>query len=584
MNEWKLIGIHVKKHWWRYLLGIVALYAVDALNVYIPQYTGIVTDGLQNHSMDWAGIVRIAWIILGLGAAIAVGRFFWRLFIFGSARKIERQMQNDLFSHLETLSTRYYLEHKTGDLMAHFTSDLATVRMTMGPTVVTAFDATVMLILVLVKMISYVSLKLTVVAVIPLVLICFGDYVYGKKMHKAYFEKQTAFSTLTDQAQESISGIRVIKAFVQEKKELWAFAKTNAMNQDKNMRVVRMQALFMPLLDLVVGISGLFALFYGGYLALTGEITLGRFVAFQQYINMLVWPMIAAGECITQGSQGLASLKRIVTIMKEEPEIKDGDMVQDIRELKGEIDFNQLSFTYPGADHASMKDISFHVNAGETVAIIGHTGSGKSTLANLMLHLYDVGQNMIRYDGHSMYEIPLSVLRTQIAYVPQDSFLYSDSIARNIAFGKKESSQNEIEEAAKNAVIHDNIIDFPMGYETVVGERGVTLSGGQKQRTSIARAFLKDAPILILDDALSAVDTNTEEQILSNIKRIRQGKTTLIIAHRISTIQHADHICVLEDGKLAEYGTHEELIALEGIYEDIYRKQQLEAELESGDL
>ncbi len=581
MMELKFIRPYVKRYGLQYLIGIVALLLVDALNVYIPRFTGQITDGLETHSIGMNEIWFLIAKILLFGVFIALGRFAWRYFILGPARSIERELRDDMFGHLETLSMRYFNEHKTGDLMAHFTNDLASIRMFLGFTIITAFDASVMLVLVLAQMILYVSPKLTVVAVLPLILIMFGDYYYGKVMHRKFLEKQQAFSDLTDQVQESVSGIRVIKAFVQERKELAAFARMNLFNQEKNLSVVKLYSLFLPLLDLVIGASGLLTLLYGGYLAIAGEITLGQFVAFNQYISMLVWPMFAAGDCITYISQGLASLKRIIVIFHEKPEIVDGfDVDRTIESLTGEIDLKGLTFSYPDQDHMSVLDqIDLHVEAGETLAIIGRTGSGKSTLANLLLRLYDTEPGMIRMDGHPIKEIPLAVLRENIAYVPQDNFLFSDTLENNIAFGIKKD-RKEIEQAAKDACIHDNIMEFPDGYSTIVGERGVTISGGQKQRSSIARALLKNAPILILDDALSAVDTDTEEQILHNLRRNRAGKTTLIIAHRISTIQNADHILVLDEGRAAEYGTHDQLMEKNGIYRSIYDKQQLEKQLQ----
>lgn len=580
MKELKFISRYVRRHGLQYILGIAALFAVDIMNVYIPQFTGEITDGLEAGSIGMDGVWHLVIRILLLGTGMALGRFGWRFFLFGASRSIEKELRGDMFAHLELLSMRYFNEHKTGDLMAHFTNDLAAVRMFLGPTVITAFDASVMLIMVLAKMMFYVNVRLTVVAVIPLILIMFGDYFYGKIMHKRFLEKQEAFSGLTDQVQEAVSGIRVIKAFVQERKELAAFARTNRNNQEKNLGVVRAQALFMPLLDLIIGVSGLLTLLYGGYLAIAGEITLGQFVAFNQYVAMLVWPMLAAGECITFVSQGMASLKRVMVIFEEKPDITDSEDVKKIEKLEGEIDLDRLTFAYPDQeDIPVLEGIQVHVEKGSTLAVLGRTGSGKSTLANLLLRLYNTRSDMIRIDGHSLYEIPLSVLRRDIAYVPQDNFLFSDTLENNIAFGAELRDKAAIYRAAKNACIHSNIMDFPAGYDTMVGERGVTLSGGQKQRSAIARALLKDAPILILDDALSAVDTDTEEQILHNLRENRAGKTTLIIAHRISTIQNADHILVLEEGRGVEYGTHQELMNKGGIYRNIYEKQQLEKQL-----
>lgn len=580
MQQIKFIFTYIKRHKWHYLAGIATLFAVDFLNLLIPKFTGTITDGLTGHTMDMQGVTAVLVQILAVGAMLAAGRFLWRYFLFGSARQIQYELRNEMFGHLEQMSVEYYNEHKTGDLMSRFINDLNAVRMAIGPAVISAFDATVMAVMVIAQMMYYVNVKLTLLAIIPMFFIAVGELYYGGLMEKRFREKQEAFSELTDQVQESISGVRVIKAFVQERAEQKAFAKANAFAMEKNLKVVKLQAVVMPLLDVVIGVSSLLTLLYGGYLALTGEISLGRFVAFNQYIAMLVWPMLAAGESITMLSQGLASIRRIQEVFEEKPEIFDRDGVEVPERIRGEISFRNLTFMHSGHSEPTLKNISLEVPAGTTLAIVGRTGNGKSTLVNLLLHLYNTKNGMIFIDGRDINSIPLKTLRENIAYVPQDNFLFSDTLKHNIAFGVETEDMELITRATRAACIHENIVTFPDGYETIVGERGVTLSGGQKQRSSIARALLKESPILILDDALSAVDTDTEEQILRNLKKNREGKTTLIIAHRISTIQSADIILVLEDGEAAECGSHQELIALGGIYKGMYDKQQLEAQLE----
>lgn len=578
MSSFKFILKYIMKHKWKYLFGIITLFVVDFANLYIPKLTGTITDGLMAHSIDMNGVLFYIACILGVGALLAIGRFLWRYFLFGAARSIEKEIRNEMFDHLEKMSVEYYNEHKTGDLMTRFTSDLNSARMAIGPAVICAFDASVMLIMVISQMLFYVSIKLTLVAVIPMILITVGELYYGKVIRPKYKARQEAVSELTDYVQESISGIRVIKAFVIERAELRAFAKRNANAKDKNLKVIRIQTFVMPLLDVIIGISSLVTLIYGGYLAITGEITLGRFIAFNQYIGMLVWPMLACGDAITMFSQGGASISRIQDIFEEKPEIFDDENVENVQVIKGDIEFKNLTFAHKGSVEPVLTDINLKVGAGTTLAVIGRTGNGKSTLVNLLLHLYNTKPGMILIDGIDINNIPLKTLRENIAYVPQDNFLFSDTLRSNIAFGADDNME-EIQKATKAACIHENIISFPDGYETIVGERGVTLSGGQKQRSSIARALMKNSPILILDDSLSAVDTDTEERILKNLKINRKGKTTIIIAHRISTIQSADVIMVLEDGKAVEVGNHSQLMAMGGIYKDMFEKQQLEAKI-----
>ena len=577
MQSFQFILQYVKRHRLRYFAGIITLFVVDFANIFIPKLTGTITDGLASHTFAWTDVRSCLAAVLILGITLSAGRFLWRYFLFGASRAIEKELRNDMFAHLEKMSVEYYNEHKTGDLMTRFTSDLGAVRMAIGPAVICVFDASVMTVMVIFLLLFYVNVQLSLLAVLPMLLICFGEIYYGKIMHKRFLARQQAVSDLTDFVQESFSGVRVIKAFVRERAELYAFLRQNGNAMDKNLRVAKLQAIVMPLLDVIIGLSTLVTLIYGGYLALLGDITLGRFVAFHQYVNMLVWPMIACGDAIHMFSQGGASIGRIREVFEEQPEIFDKKEVSAPASIDGRITFSHLTFTHRGQNEPTLRDLNLDVPAGTTLAIIGRTGNGKSTLVNLLLHLYNTESGMIFIDGTDINDIPLKTLREHIAYVPQDNFLFSDTLKSNIAFGAADEDMDAIVQATRAACIHDSIVQFPDGYETVVGERGVTLSGGQKQRSSIARALLKNAPILILDDALSAVDTDTEEHILHNLKENRAGKTTILIAHRISTIQHADLILVLEDGAAAEIGNHDSLMEADGIYREMFEQQQLEA-------
>lgn len=602
MKSIKFVSNYIYRHRFRYIAGIITLFIVDFANLFIPKLTGSITDGLTARILDWDGVVKLLIGILALGLTLAIGRFLWRYFLFGCARMIEMEIRNDMFAHLEEMSVEYYNEHKTGDLMTRFTSDLNAVRMAIGPAVIAMFDAVVMTVMVIAQMMTYVNVKLTLLTLIPMLIICLGEIYYGKIMHPKYLTRQEAVSDLTDYVQESFSGVRVIKAFVRERAQLKEFAKVNANTRDKTLNVVKLQSIIIPLLDVVIGLSSLITLIYGGYLALVGDITLGRFVAFNQYIGMLVWPMLACGDAINMFSQGFASADRIKQVFDEKPEITDAlvmgnaasstantpaknasdlslnsDSQSTPFQIRGEITFSHLTFLHKGHTEPTIKDLNLKVPVGTTLAIIGRTGNGKSTLVNLLLRLYNTKPGMILIDGRDINTIPLKELRENIAYVPQDNFLFSDTLKSNIAFGAEDEDMDRIVRATRDACIHDSIAAFPDGYETIVGERGVTLSGGQKQRSSIARALMKNAPILILDDALSAVDTDTEEHILHNLKKNRQGMTTILIAHRISTIQNADMILVLEDGEAKEVGNHAQLMEKHGIYRDMFEKQQLEA-------
>ena len=594
---------------WHYLMGICVLLLVDLAGLYIPQFTGEIIDGLSSGSLTDVKPLLLSILVAGL--IMTVGRFGWRYFIVGASRGIEYQMRNDMFAHLETLSAKFYNSHKTGDLMAHFTNDLQAVRMAVGMAVITAFDAVIMTIMVLVKMIVYVDLRLTIFAFIPLTLVAVGCYFFGIESKKRQLARQQAFSDLSDKVQESLAGIRVLKAFVQEEKDLESFDAASKNSMDKTLSTVKLRVIMGPFLDAVTGISLLLTLIFGGRMVLAGQVSIGQFVAFNSYIGMLVWPMIACGDSINNFTQAAAAFHRIKAIFQETPDIID-IYPEDLPELnklkenpelikqyprmeeydvhiKGDIDIKDLTFTYPDGEYPVLSHVNLHIAQGEMLGILARTGSGKSTLADLLLRVFDCEKGAILLDGKPIDEFPLEVLHRDVAYVPQDNFLFSDTLEENIAFGLEEriadhpELRERIHQAAKDACIHDNIMDFPENYLTLVGERGVTLSGGQKQRSSIARALLKDSAVLILDDSLSAVDTDTEEMILDNLMRLRKGKTTIVIAHRISTLQQADHVAVLEEGVLAEYGTHQELLEKGGFYAHIYEKQQLEEELAATD-
>ena len=623
MNQAPTLGSYLKKYWGQYAGGLLCLLAVDFLELYIPQLTGAITDGLTAGNFPLSILLRDVLLIILIAAGAALMRFGWRVLMFGASRRVERDLREDLYRKLTGLSNRFFQHQKTGDLMAYFSNDMDAIRMAVGPGILTTFDAIVMTLMVVIKMIVYVDLKLTLLAMLPLLVILFGGSQYGKAISRRYDRKQAVFGKLTDFVQESVSGIRIVKAFVQEARDMEAFEKVSRENQEANLHVVKLRAIVLPLLDGLIGVASGLTLLYGGYLVIQGDITLGKFVAFNTYVMTLVWPMIAAGESITMLSQGGASWKRVRALFAETPEVvDDGHTDSSITSMGSSVEFRDLRFRYADGLPEVFTGFTADIPAGATIGILGRTGSGKSTLVSLLTRLYNVAPGQIFIGGQDIRSIPLSVLRENIACVPQENLLFSDTIQSNIAFGtrtidkmppleqkpmkvfirgteaaeewvEQEMSQRESENdrywndldavmaAAKDADVHDNIMDFPHQYATVVGERGVTLSGGQKQRTAIARGLMKDAQILILDDALSAVDTDTEARILSALKARRAGKTTILITHRISTVQNADQILLIENGICAESGTHQELLAQGGSYAKLYEQQQLELQLQA---
>jgi len=563
-----------------YVIGIGSLIVVDIIQLYLPILVGNTIDGLKNTNYKTEDLIRQALIILGIGVMLFGGRFLWRYFIFNSSRKIEYYLRNDLFSNLETLSLNYFNKNKTGDLMSYFTNDLGAVRQAIGPGFMMALDAIVLTIFVIYNMITYVNLQLTLISFIPLPVITIGALFFGKILQERFKEKQEAFSNLSDFSQESISGIRVLKAFVQETKEIKAFNEVNKNNMDKNIKLIKIFGVLFPLVEIIAGISFMITLFYGGYLAIINKITLGQFVAFNQYIGTLIWPMIASGWVINIISQGSASYKRIKEVLNTKTDIFDEPDLKSEKPLKGSVEIKNLSFKYENTNNYQLKDINLFIAAGKTLAIVGKTGSGKSTLVNILVRLYNPPFGTVFIDGKEIYSISLKDLRQFMGIVCQDNVLFSDTIKNNIGFGTAPLSEEDVIESSRLANVYNNIIEFPNKFNTIIGEKGITLSGGQRQRICIARTLITKPEILILDDSLSSVDTETESLIINNLKELRKNKTTIIVAHRLSTIQFADHILVLDEGKIVEYGTHEDLLAKNGIYHNIYTKQQIEKIIE----
>lgn len=579
MNQKELLKRYVMKYKWFYIFGVLILLLVDYMQLFIPKIIGMVTDGIKDGSMASEGIITMVMTLIGVTLVMALSRIGWRYCIIGSSKKIERDLRADLFEKWVELDAQYFNAHKTGNLMAYATNDLNAIRMMVGPGVITIFDAVIMTFLVIGQMAFDINLQLTLVAIIPMPFIAWGSYYFGKIIKRRFKIKQEAFALLSDKVQEAFSGIKVIKSFVQEYYDLKDFDVIAEDNYDKNLKLAKLSAFLNPLVIFLVGTSLLISIGYGGYLTMVNEITIGEFVAFNQYILMLSWPMQAIAMGINTFAQGSASVKRIDEVLQVQAVVQDEEGAKALEQVEGNIKLSHLNFNFPDNNQQGLIDVNLDIKKGETLAILGRTGSGKSTLVNLLLRIYNAPEGSIYIDGKDIMKATVQSVREHIAYVPQDNFLFSDTIASNIAFGADHLTKEQIEEAARKADVHRNIMDFPEKYDTVVGERGTTLSGGQKQRVSIARALILDAPILILDDSLSAVDTKTEELILENLKEVREGKTNIIIAHRISTVRHADHIVVLEEGRVAEYGNHESLLEMQGIYADMYEKQQLEEEL-----
>lgn len=583
MKQLAIVMDFLRKNKWRYLAGIGFLIAVDGIQLVTPKIIGRVADQFQNGTLIRSDLVMYAAVIIGLAIMTAIGRYGWRMKVMGAARLMDFDLRNKLFLKLQSLSTEYFNKHKTGDLMAHSTNDIQAVRMASGNGIVMSVDAVFLTTMTVFIMARTIDWRLTLITLIPLPFLVTAVIFFGREIHRRFREVQESFSQLTDRVQENLAGIRVVKSFVQEDEEIKAFEASNMHNVRMNLRLVRVWGLFFPLIQFISALCYLSVIAYGGRLVVGARISLGDFVAFTNYLGLLIWPMMAIGWVINMIQRGLASLERLNVIFGENPDVFDGPDVLDVEEVRGDVSVRDLTFAYPGAQEPALKGISLDIKNGRTLAVVGRTGSGKTTLANLLLRLYNPPAGTVLVDGNDVNRIPLKTLRESIGCVPQDNFLFSTTIRENIGFAGTDYSDEQIESAARKAQVYDNIIEFPDRFGTMVGERGVTLSGGQKQRVGIARALIKDPRILILDDCLSAVDTQTEEAILSELKREMAGRTSIIISHRISSIKDSDEIIVLDGGRIIERGTHESLLAQHGLYWDLYQKQLLEEELAQAD-
>ena len=592
-----LFGKHINRYYLKHLpallLGVLSLVMIDFLQLEIPRLYGMVINGIDNgfvlvgdteriFDMDFL-LDEICLPMIAIIVCMAFGRFLWRICFFGSGIKVETHLRGRMFDRCKDLSRQYYQVNKVGTLMSYFTNDLETVQDCFGSGILMFADALFLGVLALYKMFR-MNLFLTLFALIPMAFLLVISAIVGHSLEKKWDERQEAFSALSDFSQEGFSGIAVIKAFVKEAVQLMAFRKLNKQNEQVNVEFTKISTLFNILVTLFVESVICVILGYGGYLVYTDAFNAGQLVEFIGYFTSIVWPIMAISQLIEMRARGKASLKRIGELLDTPVDVADKPgVVEPDAPLAGNIEMRHLTFRYPGGSYDSLTDVSFTIKAGENVGIIGKTGSGKTTLVDLLLRTYNVPDGTVFLDGYDVNDIPIRTVRKYAAYVPQDNFLFSDTIANNIAFASDTTEQGVIEEAARLSDVHDNIAEFTEGYATVLGERGVTVSGGQKQRISIARALMKDANILILDDAVSAVDLHTEKAILENLRRIRKGKTTILIAHRISTVEGMDKILFLDDGRVTAVGTHAELLNTCPDYRTMVELQRVEGAMKESD-
>ncbi len=586
-----IFGKHINRYYLKYgymlLLGLAALIVVDYLQLEIPNLYQMVVNGISAGQVELDGVVyafdmaflldKICMPMVGIILCVVFGRFLWRAFFFGAAIRVETDLRDRMFDNARNLSREYYQVNKVGSIMSLFTNDLDTVQECYGWGIMMFCDAVFMGVLAVNKMWKMDRL-MTVLSLIPMAFLLVSATMVGKYMAQKWDIRQEAFSRMSDFSQESYSGIAVIKAFVKETKELMAFEKLNQENEKANMDHTKASVLMRVLVTLFVESVICVILGYGGYLVYENRFNAGQLVEFIGYFNSVIWPIMAVSELIDMTSRGKASLERISELLDAKQDVVDKPNVSELQNVRGKIEFRDLSFRYPDGEYDALEHISFTIQPGERVGLVGKTGSGKTTLVDLILRTYNVPDGTVFLDDQDVNDVSIRSVRANCAYVPQDNFLFSDTIEQNIAFGVEDFDRKAISQAARLADVDSNIKEFQLGYDTVLGERGVTVSGGQKQRISIARALMKDAPILILDDSVSAVDTKTEKTILDNLNTAREGKTTILIAHRVSTIEKMDKILFIDDGRLAAVGSHGELYRTNPDYRKMVDLQKLEEE------